>query len=237
MKLSLSFMLETFRNAAGAIPVTLCLAVVPFLVGTPLAFLLALAQLRRVPFWGKFSKLYVSFVRGTPVVVLVLLIYNTLPGELAALFKALGSDFNVYREIPPIAYAYLIFTITAVSSLIEIIRAALASVDKGQLEAAYSVGLNSPQAYVRIIIPQAAVAAVPNLCNLMITLVKNTSLAFMMTVKDVTQTAKLGAALNYKYAEAYIVILIIYILICMILEAIFKRLEMALGRHRMFQSA
>lgn len=232
MKLSVPFMIETLQNAVGAIPVTLLLTFVPFMIGSPIAFFLALAQLRQVRFWGRFSKLYVSFVRGTPVVVLVLLLYNTLPGQLAALFKALGSNFNVYKEIPPIAYAYFIFTITAISALIEIFRAALSSVDRGQLEAAYAMGLNTAQAYVRIIIPQAAAAAMPNLCNLLVMLVKNTSLAFMMTVKDITQTAKLGAAVNYKYAEAYIVILVIYIVICLILETIFKQLEKYLGRHK-----
>lgn len=232
MHLSVPFMIQTLKSAAGAIPVTLYLTFVPFLIGSLIAFFLALAQLRKIRFWGRFSKLYVSFVRGTPVVVLVLLLYNTLPGQLDALFKALGSNINVYRDIPPIAYAYFIFTITAVSALIEIFRAALSAVDKGQLEAAYSVGLSTFQAYVRIIIPQAAVAAMPNLCNLVVALVKNTSLAFMMTVKDITQTAKLEAALNYKFAEAYIVILLIYIVICLILETIFKQLEKYLGRHR-----
>lgn len=237
MKLSVPFMIETLQNAAGAIPVTLLLTFVPFLIGSPIAFFLALAQLRKVRFWGRFSKLYVSFVRGTPAVVLVLLLYNTLPGQLAAIFKALGSSINVYKAIPPIVYAYFIFTITAISALIEVFRAALSSVDKGQLEAAYSMGLNTAQAYIRIIIPQAAVSAMPNLCNLLVMLVKNTSLAFMMTVKDITQTAKLGAALNYKYAEAYIVILVIYIVICLILETIFKLLEKHLGRYKRPQTA
>lgn len=230
-------MIETLQNAAGAIPVTLLLTFVPFLIGSPIAFFLALAQLRKVRFWGRFSKLYVSFVRGTPAVVLVLLLYNTLPGQLAAIFKALGSSINVYKAIPPIVYAYFIFTITAISALIEVFRAALSSVDKGQLEAAHSMGLNTAQAYIRIIIPQAAVSAMPNLCNLLVMLVKNTSLAFMMTVKDITQTAKLGAALNYKYAEAYIVILVIYIVICLILETIFKLLEKHLGRYKRPQTA
>lgn len=230
-------MFETFLNALGAIPVTLSLTFVPFLVGIPIAFFLAMAQLKKIRFWNGFSKVYVSFVRGTPIVVLVLLLYNTMPGQLATLFKLIGSDFNVYKGIPPILYAYVIFTITAVSALIEIFRAALAAVDKGQLEAAYSIGLNAPQAYIRIIIPQAAVAAMPNLCNLIVALVKNTSLAFMMTVKDVTETARLGAALNYRYAEAYIVILLIYLIICLILEFIFKRLEKYLGKHRKTQTA
>lgn len=225
MKLSTSFMWKTFLDAMKAVSLTLSLALVPFLAGSVFAFLLALAQIRKVPFWGKFAAGYVSLIRGMPSVVLVLLLYNTLPGRLDAFFKAVGSDFNVYRQIPGVVYAYFIFTLSAVAFLIEIFRSAIGSVDQGQLEAAWSIGLNGFQAYTRIILPQALRGALPNLCNLMVALVKNTSLAFMMTVKDLTQTAKLGAALNYCYAEAYIVILIIYIILCLLIEGIFKKTE------------
>lgn len=218
MKLSTSFMLETFVNAVKAVPLTLSLALIPFLAGSVFAFLLALAQIKKIRFWGKFAAVYVSLLRGMPTVVLVLLLYNTLPGQLAGFFKAIGSDFNVYRQIPGVMYAYFIFTLSAIAFLIEIFRSAISSVDQGQLEAAYSVGLNGFQAYIRIILPQALKGAVPNLCSLLVVLVKNTSLAFMMTVKDLTQTAKLGAASNYRYAEAYIVILVIYIIICLLIE-------------------
>lgn len=167
--------METFQNAFGAVPLTLSLAIVPFLVGSVFAFLLALAQINKVFFWGRFAKVYVSVIRGTPTVALVLLLYNTLPGQLDAFFKAIGSKFNVYRQIPGVAYAYFIFTLTAIAFLIEIFRSAIGSVDRGQLEAAYTVGLNPFQAYTRIILPQAIALAMPNLCNLLVVLVKNTS--------------------------------------------------------------
>ena len=237
MKLSVSFILETLKNATGAIPITLKLTFIPFLIAAPIAFFLALAQVRKVRFWAKFSAGYVSLIRGTPAVVLVLLLYNTLPVKLASLFKTIGSDFNVYSSIQPIAYAYIIFTITAIAPLIEILRSAISSVNRGQLEAAYTIGMSTPQSYCRIILPQALVAAMPNLGNLIVALVKNTSLAFMMTVKDITQTAKLGAALNYKYTEAYIVILILYVIICLILEQICKIIERRLSRYKGFQTA
>lgn len=224
-------MIETFFNTLKAVPTTLSLTFIPFLISMPFAFLMAMAQIKKVRFWGRFSRGYVSFIRGIPAVVLVLLFYNTLPGQLAAMFQFFGSSFNVYRQIPAIVYAYFIFSLTSAAALIEIFRAALSAVDKGQLEAAYAIGLNTPQAYVRILLPQAIAVAWPNLCNLVITLVKNTSLAFMMTVKDITQTAKLGAALNYCYAEAYTVILILYIIICLILEQVFRRTERYLNRH------
>lgn len=232
MAWNVPFMYETFINTWKAVPTTLKLTFIPFLISIPFAFLLAMAQIKNVRFWSSFSKGYVSFIRGIPVVVLVLLFYNTLPGQLAAVFKLFGSSFNVYRQIPGIAYAYFIFSLTVVAALTEILRAALSAVDRGQLEAAYAMGLNAPQAYIRIIFPQAVTVAWPNLCNLLVTLVKNTSLAFMMTVKDITQTAKLGAALNYCYAEAYTVILLVYVIICLFFELAFKRTEHYLNRYQ-----
>ena len=77
MQLSVPFILETFQNAFRAVPLTLSLAIIPFLVGSIFAFLLALAQINKVFFWGRFSKAYVSVIRGTPTVVLVLLLYNS----------------------------------------------------------------------------------------------------------------------------------------------------------------
>ena len=75
-------------------------------------------------------------------------------------------------------------------SLAEILRSAILTVDKGQLEAAQAIGLTNRQAYIRIVFPQALRAALPNLCNLVINLVKGTSLVFVMTIKDITAIAK-----------------------------------------------
>lgn len=225
MKLSFPFIQHTFFVTVKAIPITLSLALVPFLIGSFFAFFLALAQINKVRFWGKLSAFYVSLIQGTPSVVLVLLIYNTLPVQLDSFFKAIGSDFNVYKQIPAVFYAYFIFSLSAIAFMTEIFRSAIQSVDKGQLEAAYSIGFNGFQAYTRIILPQAIKSAIPNICNLLVSLVKNTSLAFMMTIKDLTQTAKLEAAINYRYAESYIVILVIYVFICFAIEGIFKLIE------------
>ena len=155
MKLSTAFMTETFISAIKALPLTMSLALVPFLFGSVFAFLLALAQIKQVRFWGKFASFYVSLIRGMPMVVLVLLLYNTLPGYLDCFFKAIGSSFNVYRSIPGVVYAYFIFTLSAIAFLTEVFRSAVGAVDKGQMEAAYGIGLSGFQAYIRIILPQA----------------------------------------------------------------------------------
>lgn len=117
--------------------------------------------------------------------------------------KYWGLQVNVF-QIDPIIYAYIVFILNAIALLSEVFRSALLSVSQGQLEAGVSIGMTLPQVYVRIIIPQAMVAALPNLCNLAVNLIKNTSLVFLMTVKDITATGKIAASYGYNYIEAYI---------------------------------
>ena len=85
---------------------------------------------------------------------------------------------------------------------------------RSQLEAAQAIGLTNRQAYIRIVFPQALRSALPNLCNLVINLVKGTSLVFVMTIKDITAIAKVEASYGYQYFESYLVIFILYIVIC-----------------------
>lgn len=84
--------------------------------------------------------------------------------------------------------------------------------------------LSSFHIYARIILPQALVSSLPNLCNLAIRLVKGTSLVFVMTVKDITAIAKIQASYGYNYAESYLVISAIYILVCTGIQFVFKKL-------------
>ena len=113
-------------------------------------------------------------------------------------------------------------------SLAEILRSAILTVDKGQLEAAQAIGLTNRQAYIRIVFPQALRSALPNLCNLVINLVKGTSLVFVMTIKDITAIAKVEASYGYQYFESYLVIFILYIVICGVIQWGFNRLEKCL---------
>ena len=94
------------------------------------------------------------------------------------------------------------------------------------------MGLSPVQAYVRIIIPQALVVALPNICNVTITLIKTTSLAFLMTVKDITAIVKIEAAYGFNYIEGYLNIWIIYIILCSVVEALFKLAERVLKAYR-----
>jgi L-cystine transport system permease protein len=150
---------------------------------------------------------------------------------LNAFVKQMGLGINVF-DINPIIYAFVVFSLNTIAALAEIFRSALLTVERGQLEAALAVGLSPAQAYVRIIIPQALVSALPNICNTAINLIKGTSLAFIMTVKDITAVAKIAASYGYNYIEAYLDIFIIYVIICGVCQWLFTLVENHLGTYK-----
>ncbi len=228
MDLNLGYMARTFLLALSGIPTTLLITLVALLIGLPLGFFMALSKIYNIHILKQLVSFYVSFIRGTPVVLQILIVYSLLPSLFNVIVKNLGLPVNVF-DVNPILYAFIVFSINAAAELSELCRSALLTVDRGQLEAALATGLTRAQAYVRIIIPQALVAALPNLCNVTIHLIKSTSLAFLMTVKDITAIAKVEAAYGYNYIESYIDIFLIYILICSAAQLLFSLAEKRFG--------
>ena len=220
--MDIQYIISTFLKTLAGVPVTLGIMLVPIILSFFPALFLALGRHYKVKGVTSFSIIYLAFIRSTPQILLILFFYSLFPSLLNNLFK--GTGINVFN-IPPIAYAFVIFSLMTIGSLSEIIRSAILTVDKGQLEAAQAIGLTNSQAYIRIVFPQALRSALPNLCNLVINLVKGTSLVFVMTVKDITAIAKVEAAYGYQYFESYLVIFLMYILICGLIQFLFNKLE------------
>lgn len=224
MLLNTEFMIKTFWASVKAIPVTMEITLVSILLAILPAFGIAMARLKNRRVLARAGKIYVSFMRGTPVLLQILIVYSILPSLFNSLFKKIAPSVNVF-DINPIVYAFVVFTLNTIASLSEVFRSAMQTVDKGQYEAALCCGLTYFQALRRIILPQALVSAIPNICNLCVNLIKNTSLAFMMTVKDITAVAKIQASYGFNYIEAYLDIFIIYIIVCSVVQVLFKILE------------
>ena len=162
---------------------------------------MALSKVEKRKVSSRVVTAYVSIISGTPVVLQILFVYSLLPTTLNYFFKnVLNLSINIFR-MNKIVYALIVFTLNNMAVLSEIFRSALGTVNSGQMEAAVTVGLSKRQAYQRIIIPQAFTAALPNLCNATIGLIKNTSLAFLMAIQEVTAIAKMKASYGYNYIE------------------------------------
>ena len=222
--MDLNYIVNTFLVTLKGIPVTLIIMVVAILLSFIPALLLALGQIYKVRGVRTFSVVYLAFIRATPPILLILFFYSLFPSLLNQIFKSLGSQVDVFK-FNPLYYAFIIYSLMTTGSLSEILRSAILTVDKGQLEAAQAIGLTNFQAYRRIVFPQALRSALPNLANLVINLVKGTSLVFVMTVKDITALAKIEASHSYQYSESYLVIFVIYIIICGLIQWIFRGLE------------
>lgn len=224
MLIDAQFMLKTFWLSFKAIPVTLEITVISLILAALPAYAIAQSRLKNRPFFSKFGTVYVSFMRGTPILLQILIVYSLLPSILNGIFTKASIPINIF-DLNPIIYAFVVFTLNTIATLSEVFRSALQSVNKGQFEAALCAGLSPFQAYIRIVIPQAMICALPNLCNLTVNLIKNTSLAFMMTVKDITAVAKIQASYGFNYIEAYLDIFIIYIIVCSVVQIIYKTAE------------
>ena len=222
--MDLNYIVNTFLVTLKGIPVTLIIMVVAILLSFIPALLLALGQIYKVRGVRTFSVIYLAFIRATPPILLILFFYSLFPSLLNQIFKSLGSQVDVFK-FNPLYYAVIIYSLMTTGSLSEILRSAILTVDKGQLEAAQAIGLTNFQAYRRIVFPQALRSALPNLANLVINLVKGTSLVFVMTVKDITALAKIEASHSYQYSESYLVIFVIYLIICGLIQWMFRGLE------------
>ena len=219
-----SFLVKTFFLIWKAVPTTLLITVVSLAIGGILGFFIALARVNKIKVLSQIGRAYVSIIRGTPVVLQILVVYSVVPSLLNVILKKSGSSVNIF-DLNPIIYAFIVFSLNMAGTLSEVFRSALLTVNRGQLEAGLTTGLTTSQTYKRIIIPQALTAAIPNLCNATVNLIKNTSLAFMMTVRDITAVAKIQASYGYNYVEAYLDILVIYVIICSIVQFGFKKWE------------
>ena len=223
------YMVESIPAIAKGIPVALAIAAVAFIIGIIIALFCALVRIYNVPVIKQIVVLYVSFIRGTPLLVQIFLSYYGIPLLLRYLNANYGTSFDI-SFIPAIYFIYVAFSLNTGAYLSETIRSAILSVDKGQFEACYSVGMTTAQALRRVILPQALRVGVPNIFNHFIMLLKDTSLAFAASVPEILGQAKIIAGRTSQFFEVYIVAALIYWVLCIILEQISNVIERRLNR-------
>ena len=232
MELDLEFMQETFLLVRQGAGVTLALTALSLLLAAPVAFYFAVLRVRGHRVGGTIARLYVSFVRGTPLILQILLLYSLLPSILNEIVRDLGLGINIFEAVDPFYYAVFIFTINTIALLTEAFRSALLAIPKGQLEAGLASGMSAFQTYVHVILPQALVVALPSIANITVNLIKSTSLAFLMTVKDIMAVGKIAASYGYNYIEAYLDVFVVYLVLCTIVQLLFAAAERRVGAFR-----
>lgn len=199
------------------LPVTLFITMLAMLFGVVLGLILAIIKINRVLVISQLVALFVSFIRGTPLLVQLYLSYYGVPVLLRYLNYFCHTDFNI-NSVPSMLFVLVAFSLNEAAYNSETLRAALQSVSKGQIEAAQSLGMTYAQVLRRLVIPEAFVVALPNLGNTLIGLLKGTSLAFVCSVVEMTARGKILAGNNYRYFEAYIALALIYWVLTVIIE-------------------
>ncbi len=195
------------------LPNTLTLLVASFFLATVLGIFLAWLNLRKNWLARGIARLYLGLVRGTPPLLMLLLAYYGLP----VLLKSIGIDIDHWTRM---TFGILGLTIGWSAYLSEAFRSAYLSVDPGQLEAARSVGMSDRHSFWQIIVPQTAMIALPNIENLLIGLVKATSLVYVIGLYDMyNQATNLSNQTSGVYQlKIFIILALIYWAIVLLIE-------------------
>ena len=203
----------------GYVPLTLFMAVIAMFGALALGAILAIVRVIRVPVLDRIVAVFISFFRGTPLLVQLFLFYFGLPQVVPAM-----------TGIDGVTAAIIGLTLHFSAYMAESIRGAILGVDRSQWEAAQSIGMTQGQLLRRIILPQAARTAAPTLMNYFIDMIKSTSLAFTLGVTEMMGAAQKEAAGSFLYLEAFLVVAVIYWVIVEVLSVGQRWLERRLGK-------
>ncbi|WP_299841954.1 amino acid ABC transporter permease [uncultured Paracoccus sp.] len=212
--LDLDYMAGLVPVILGYVPKTMAMASVAMVLALLLAALLAIVRVLKLPVIDQFVAVFISFFRGTPLLVQLFLFYYGLPQLMPTLSKIDG-----------VTAAIIGLTLHFSAYMAESIRAAILGVDRSQWEAAESIGMTRAQMLRRIILPQAARIAAPTLMNYYIDVIKSTSLAFTLGVTEMMGAAQKEAAGSFLYLEAFLVVAVIYWLLVEALSFVQRALE------------
>jgi len=194
----------------GAI-VTMSLSLIGILIGMPIGLGLALIRWANVPVAGSIVTIYVSMLRATPLVTLLLLLFFALP--------------NIGVPLDPVSAAILALVMNTSAFNCEVWRSALMNFPRDQYEAAQSVGLRAGQRFRRIVLPQIVLVSLPGLVNEMTLLIKVTPVLAVVGVVDITRAAVRIGAETYEPLPPFLVAVALYVPIVFVLVSLQRWIE------------
>ena len=185
--------------------------------GSLFGLFVGLGRVSRNPLLSQISRFYIWVIRGTPLLLQLFVIHFAIPSAFPAL------------TLPPFVSACIALSLNAAAYIAEIARGAIQSIDKGQMEAARSLGLSSSQSMRRIIIPQAFRRMLPPLGNEFIALIKESSLVSTIALYDLLRTGQQIISSTYRYSEVFLLVGLIYLLLTTIMSYIVRKIENKVG--------
>ncbi|MCS1380718.1 MULTISPECIES: amino acid ABC transporter permease [Lysinibacillus] len=224
MTIDVAFIGHALQEIFKVLPLTLFMTFTPVCLGILIGIIVAFVRIKQLKILAPLLNFYVSFFRGTPIIMHIMLIYFGIPIVVDAMAQALSLDFQS-NTIPILFLVLLALTLSAGAYASEIIRSGILGVPQGQLEAAYAVGLTFSQAMRRLILPQAFSQSIPNFTNVFIGFLHATSLAFFVSIKELTGAANIVASVNLKFLEAFIAVGLIYWGVSIVVEWFAHQIE------------
>jgi His/Glu/Gln/Arg/opine family amino acid ABC transporter permease subunit len=213
----MQIILDALPNLLLGATVTLQLTAVTILLGMVLGSLVGIARLSTSRPLSLMARVYVDFLRGTPLLVQIFMIYFGLP----ALARGIGLNFSLNQWIA----AVVALSLNCGAYIAEIVRGAIQSIDLGQREASASLGLGPAQAMQYVIFPQAFRRMIPPLGNEFISLLKDTSLVAVIGFEELFRRGQLIVAQNYRAFEIYFAVALIYLAMTLLSSQVFSWLE------------
>lgn len=221
-----SYIWSALPNLLPYLWITLYIAAFSVIGGSVFGLLLAAAKLSSNKILRLLANGYTTVIRCTPSIVLLFLVYYGIPAFAEGVF-------GIYlQNVPTGVFVVVTFSLQFAAMMSEVIRSSYLAIDRGQFEAAVSVGLTPFQAYRRIIFPQAFVVALPNFGNGLISVLQEGALAYTIGFIDIVGKANLIIANNYgtHTLEIYIALAVIYWILSISIEKIFALLEKAFSK-------
>lgn len=209
--LDFTLVIDYLPFIAKAAVLTFVLSVISLIFGLILGLIIALFKISKFKILIWIADIYLWVIRGTPLLVQLFLVYFGLP--------------QIGIDIGPFASAVLALGVNTGAYVAEIYRGGIISIPQGQTEAAESLGMKYPKIMMKIILPQALRVSIPSLGNQAIILLKDSSLASLVTVAELMMVSQRYAATNYAYIEFYIVAAIFYLIMTTIFTIVLNKIE------------
>ena len=214
---------ENFPRLMVKLPLTFEIVVLAFCFGALLGVIISFIEIKKTPVVYQLLRVFISFERGTPLLVQMLVMYYGLPLILENVFSI---DTRNWEKL---TFVIITYTLNQAAFLSQYFRGAILAIPKGQTEAALSCGLTQTQCVTRIIFPQAVRIAIPSVCLELVGLFQDTSLVCMVGVIDIVGRAQaLGSLTNHTF-ESYWIVAFTFVVISLLLSAANKKIEAKLN--------
>lgn len=212
------YMMELAPLLFKGVQITISISFVAFILSVLIGTFLAVSKFFHIKILDAVVKLYVSYFRGTPLLIQIFIFYYGLP-----------MIFDFMKTFPKSNALILCLALNSAAYISEIVRGAIESVDKGQYEACMAFGMSKYKMMIRIILPQAAVAAIPPITSSALDIIKMSSLGMTIGIQDIMGEAQLAAAVSYKTFETYIIAAAFYWVLALVLGRVQSFLEKKAG--------